>query len=214
MKGDILIIKEHHRKAAAEITRIILPYVREATEHYIITVAGESGAGKSELAAAIAGKMEEEGIDSYIFQQDDFFIFPPKTNAQKRKENIGWVGMGEVKMDLLEEILNAIRNGIHVIDKPLVIFDEDSIREERIDLTGKKLIIVEGTYTTALENAGTRVFINRNAEDTRDARKERAREHQDEYLEKILSIEHGIISKHKSRADIIVHKDYSVTNIQ
>ena len=37
---------------------------------------------------------EEKGISTYVFQQDDFFIYPPKTNAKKREEDISWVGRG------------------------------------------------------------------------------------------------------------------------
>ena len=80
MKGDILIIKEEHRKAASQVVEIILNDVQQAEEHYFLTVAGESGAGKSEIAAAIAEEIETKGIKNFIFQQDDFFIFPPKTN--------------------------------------------------------------------------------------------------------------------------------------
>jgi hypothetical protein len=45
---------------------------------------------------------------------------------------------------------------------------------------------------------------------TKISRQERAREAQDEYLEKILLIEHKIISLHKSKADIIVTCGYDV----
>jgi uridine kinase len=210
MKGDILIIKEHHRIAGAEIVEILLPRIKASPDHFFITVAGESGAGKSEVAAAIAESMEEKGIGTYIFQQDDFFIYPPKTNARKRKEDISWVGTQEVKLDLIDEILLAVRNGVTEIDKPLVIFDEDRITEEQIELEGTKVIIVEGTYTTLLLNADCHIFIDRNIHDTRESRKERAREAQDEYLEKILTIEHRIISANKDRADIIINKDFTI----
>ncbi len=211
MKGDILIIKDHHRKAARAVAEALLPEVNAARDHYFITVAGESGAGKSEIAAAIAEVLEENNISTYIFQQDDFFVYPPKTNANKRKEDISWVGIQEVKLELIDEILLAIKNDMTEIDKPLVIFDEDRITEEQIQLENTKVIIVEGTYTTLLKNADCNVFIDRNINDTRESRKERAREAQDEFLEKVLMIEHNIISANKDKAHIIINKDFSIT---
>lgn len=210
MKGDILIIKEHHKKAARAVVDVVLPEIKAAQEHYFITVAGESGAGKSEIAAAIAEFLEEKDIRCYIFQQDDFFIYPPRTNAAKRIEDINWVGVQEVKLDLIEEMLVAIKNGVSEFEKPLVIFDEDRITEESINLENVKVIIVEGTYATMLKNVDCHVFIDRNIHDTRESRKERAREAQDEFLEKILAIEHKIISANKDKADIIINKDYSI----
>lgn len=213
MKGDILIIKEHHRKAAREVVDFILEDVNNAKEHYFLTVAGESGAGKSEIAAAVAEEIETKGVESYIFQQDDFFIFPPKTNEHKRREDIKWVGVNEVKISLLEEIIEAIKSGVEEIEKPLVIFDEDKIVEETINVHGKKLVIFEGTYTTALSNADCHVFIDRNYHDTKASRAERAREAQDEFLEEVLLIEHKIISAHKSKAQIIISKDYKASKV-
>ena len=211
MKGDILIIKDFHRKAAKEIAELILPDIKSADKPFIITIAGESGAGKSEIAASLAESLKAQGIPSYVFQQDDFFIFPPKTNAAKRKEDIEWVGMQEVKLDLLNEIIAAIHSGVTEIEKPMVIFDEERITEETIDLSGVKVIIAEGTYTTALKNADLHIFIDRDVNDTRASRKERAREAQDEFLEQILNIEHKIISEHKNKAGILINKDFSVT---
>ncbi len=211
MRGDILIIKEVHREAAKGVVDIIFQDISNSTDHYFLTVAGESGAGKSEIAAAIAEKVEEKGINTYVFQQDDFFIYPPKTNAKKREEDINWVGMNEVKLGLLDEIIIAIRSGVEEIEKPLVIFDDDKVIEEIINVKQKKLLIIEGTFTTALQNVDSRIFIDRNIHDTREDRKERRRGKQEEFLENVLAIEHDIISAQKTYADIIINKDYSVT---
>jgi len=211
MKGDILIIKDHHRKAGRAVVGALLNDIEASQGHYFISVAGESGAGKSEIAAAIAEVLNEKDVSTYIFQQDDFFVFPPKTNANKRLEDISWVGTQEVKLELLDEILIAIKNDVTEFEKPLVIFDDDKITEERIKLDNIKVVIVEGTYTTLLENIDCHVFIDRNINDTRDSRKERAREAQDDFLEKVLMIEHKIISSNKARANIIINKDFSIT---
>jgi uridine kinase len=208
MEGDVLIINNYHRKAAKQAVAILLPDIENTAGKFFLSVAGESGAGKSEIAASIAKELEKAGYGCFIFQQDDYFVYPPKTNAEKRKEDIGWVGMQEVNLFLLDEEIAAIRQGVNEIEKPLVIFDEDRITTEKVDLSLFKVIIAEGTYTTALKNADKRIFIDRDMNDTKKARKKRAREKQDEFLEQILTIEHRIISAQKKEADIIITKGY------
>lgn len=207
MRGDILVITENHRKAASQSMPFILPKFREVHKPFIITVAGESGAGKSEIAECIAKEFENIGIKSFIFQQDDYFVYPPKSNAKRREVNINNVGISEVRLDLLEEHCRAAYEG-KKIKKPLVIFEEDKIDSEDVDLCKYHVFIVEGTYTTALENVDLRVFIDRDYIDTKAARLKRSREKQNHFLEQILLIEHNIISKHKNRAHIIITKDF------
>jgi uridine kinase len=210
MKGDKIIIKPHHERAGQQLARLVLPDISDAEHRFIITIAGESGAGKSEIAEALRQFLADEGIDAVILQQDDYFVYPPKTNAAKRVEDIGWVGTQEVRLDLMDANLESILAGEPGIVKPLVDFDSDSIGEETMELGDAAAVLVEGTYTTALENAHRRVFIDRTYIDTKDARALRAREDQDEFLERVLTIEHEIISSHKPRADYIVTRDYNV----
>lgn len=210
MKGDKIIIQPHHERAARQAAEFMLPGLGDVSGPVVITVAGESGAGKSEIAEALAEVLAENGIKSTILQQDDYFVYPPKTNAAKRREDIYWVGISEVRLDLMDANIQQIKNGELAIVKPLVDFDADSIGAETLEIGDVDVVLVEGTYTTALENADRRIFIDRTYFDTRDARALRAREEQDEFLERILSIEHDIISSHKPRADYIVTRDYNV----
>ena len=190
MKGDKLIIKDEHRRAALGIMDLLWPELEAHRGKYILTIA--------------------PGIESRIIQQDDYFIYPPQTNLRMRLKDIGWVGESEVRLELLDQNLGEILAGKDEIEKPLAMFDEDCITTERIKVSGVGVIIVEGTYTTLLRNAQSRVFIDRDYHHTREARLERGREAQDAFLEQVLRIEHEVISRHKSAADIIVWRDYSV----
>lgn len=209
MQGDVLIINDNHRKAARQTIPFILDKIKAATNKFVITVAGESGAGKSEIAASIAEELDKNNITNFIFQQDDYFVYPPKTNSQVRLKDINHVGISEVKLDLLDNEIQMVKHGQTLLEKPLVIFEEDRIDKETVELKDKDVLIAEGTYTTALKNADIRIFIDRNHQDTKASRLERNREKQDKYLEKILLIEHNIISKHKALADIIITKEYN-----
>ncbi len=211
MEGDKLVVEECHIKAARGLLDLLLPQIIKTKDKFIITIAGESGSGKSEIAAVLAELLAKKRyIKSFIIQQDDYFVYPPKTNAKMRRKDINHVGLSEVHLELLDQNLEDILKGKEEIGKPLVIFDEDRITKEITNLKEIKTVIVEGTYTTILENIHQHIFIDRTYIDTKESRRQRAREEQDEFLEKILEIEHKIISSHKPKADIIVTATYGV----
>lgn len=213
MQGDSIIIEEHHRRAAEAALPIILPLIEKCNERYTISVAGESGSGKSETAAAIAEVLTKHGVKSIIFQQDDYFVYPPKSNDKARRADINWVGSQEVNLDVLDKNLQTFLDGAKQIEKPLVIYEDDTITSEIMAVNDARVAIAEGTYTSLLENVKTRIFIDRNYTDTRAHREKRSRHESelDPFIDKVLVIEHDIISAHKSRADIVINKDYSVS---
>ncbi|MFP4613639.1 MAG: uridine kinase [Spirochaetaceae bacterium] len=210
MKGDVIIVEEHHRRAAAKIAAALEEKVREAARTYTVSVAGESGSGKSETAAALREEFEKLGFVAAVLQQDDYFVLPPKSNDAKRREDITWVGASEVRVDLLDSHLAAAQRGEKTVTKPLVIYDEDRITEEEMSLEGLEVLIAEGTYTMLLEHVDTKVFINRNRLETLESRKKRGREEIEPFLEQVLEIEHNIISKHITKADIVIDRNYEV----
>lgn len=214
MKGDVIIVEDHHRRAAERIVERIAPEIRARERRSTITVAGESGSGKSEMGQALADALGSAGLRAVVLGQDDYFVLPPKSNDARRRQDIGWVGSQEVRLDLLDAHLAAVRAGAASVTKPLVIYDEDRVTDEVLDLGGVQVAIAEGTYTTLLENVDTRVFIARNRLETLDARMRRGREQFDPYIEQVLEIEHGIISAHRSRADIVLSRDYEVEFVE
>jgi uridine kinase len=208
VKGDIIIVEEHHYRAARKIVDKILPEIQAKRGRYTMTVGGESGSGKSETAQAIAETLQEKGVNCGIYQQDDYFVYPPKTNDATRRKDIKWVGPQEVYLDLLDEHLKAALDGKARVRKPLVIYDQDRITEETMNLEGLKVVVAEGTYTTLLNNVDKKIFIARTRLETMAARKKRGREAMDPFIESVLEIEHEIISAHKEMADIIISRDY------
>ena len=193
MKGDIIIVEEHHRRASEQIVEASLPRLEASEGRFIITVAGESGSGKSETARGIADALAERGVGAAVYQQDDYFVHPPRTNDRTRRANLCWVGPTEVRLDLLDEHLRAARDGADRVRKPLVLYEEDRIDEEILDLRGTRVVIAEGTYTSLLQTVDLRVFIARNRLETLEHRMKRGREEFDPFLEEVLNIEHDII---------------------
>ena len=217
MKGDIVLLEEHHKRAASKIVPQIIKRIKNKDTRYIIAVSGESGSGKSEIGKAIAEEIEKYGIKSVLLGQDDYFVLPPKSNDAKRREDPEWLGPHiEVKLDVLEGNLKDAVNGSSEIVKPLIDYDKNSIEEEKIDLSGIKVVIAEGTYTALLKNVDTKVFIARNRLETLEHRKKRNRgnEAEDPFIEQVLITEHKIIAGHKQLADFIITNDYDVIAVE
>ncbi|MBE9523570.1 MAG: hypothetical protein IMY76_00630 [Chloroflexi bacterium] len=217
MKGDIIVLEEHHIQAARKIVAKLLGKIKRKTTRYIITVAGESGSGKSETGQAIANELEKHGVKSLLLAQDDYFILPPRSNDAKRRADPEWLGPhAEVKLDVLEHNIKDALKGKNEITKPLVDYNENSVEEEIINLDGVKVVIAEGTYTSLLKNVDTRVFIARNRRDTLAHRQKRNRgnEVNDPFIEQVLTTEHKIIAGHKQLADFLITRDYDVIVVE
>jgi uridine kinase len=205
MKGDKLIIESHHTGRASEICDLLQGRVEKG---FTLTVAGESGSGKSELAFEIARLLTEAGHLTGILQQDDYFVFPPKTNHEMRRRNLEQVGLYEVKLDFLDSNLRSFKEGGETIFKPLVYYDEDRMTTEVMEVADFDALIAEGTYTSVLTFVDFRVFIDRDYHQTLEARKHRARDRFDDFIVEVLEREHQIISQHKSRADVVIPADF------
>jgi len=209
MIGDKIHVQPHHTQAASELFEALKDQIGD--ERIAITVAGQSGAGKSEIAHELARFLDGAGRKTFVFQQDDYFVYPPKSNHNQRLKDIEWVGTQEVKLKLMDEHVEAFKNSRpEMLEKPLVIFEEDRVTTEKVDLSPFDLAIAEGTYTSLIKSADYHVFIDRDYYDTLEHRKERGRDKIDEFSDQILKIEDRIITKHKQYADFVVRKDYTV----
>lgn len=205
MIGDRLVITEYHRAAAARVMDAVRQRLDSGDRPIAVTVAGESGSGKSETAHCLASLLEEEGREAVVLSQDDYFRLPPKTNHARRLEDIEWVGPGEVRLDLLDAHVAALKTRPgEPLEKPLVHFEDDHVGSEVLRPRDVDVVIAEGTYTSLLEHADLRAFIDRNYRQTKKARLKRGRDPDVDFLEKVLEIEHQEISRHKARADVVI----------
>lgn len=210
MKGDIILVGEDHKSAAEQIIGRLSDEIEATTRRYTMTVAGESGSGKSETGQALANALEARGVSAAVLQQDDYYVLPPRFNDAARRANFAWVGTTEVRIDLLDEHLGLAREGADAIVKPLVDYDANQIGEETISLEGVEVVIAEGVYTSLCDNVDRRVFIARNRLETMEHRMKRGREEFDPFIEEVLVKEHEIILQHRVLADVVITRDYDV----
>ena len=216
MKGERLVLNETHEQVARLIIPKIIESIRSKKTRYIISIAGESGSGKSVTSLAIANELEEQGIKAIILGQDDYFVLPPKKNTDKRQEDPDWLGPHiEVRLDLLERNLKDAIAGKDEIVKPLVDYNADTIEMQAVDLRGVKVVITEGTYTSLLKHVDTKIFISKDWISTREWRLQRNRgnETEDPFTEHLLATEHKIIAGHIYLADFIIDDDNRVIDV-
>jgi len=216
MKGDIVVLQEWHRQAAGKIVPQIIDAIRRKGRRYTMTVAGESGSGKSEMARALADELEKYAVSSVVLGQDDYFILPPTSNDLARRKDPQWLGPHvEVRLDIMEQNLVDALEGKGAITKPLIDYDSNTIQEETINLDGITVVVAEGTYTSLLKHVDTRIFILRDWLDTLEDRKKRNRgkELGDPFIEQVLSTEHKIIAGHRQLADFLITKEYEVVGL-
>lgn len=214
MKGDVLIIEAHHRRAAARLALGLVEPIRNVSHRFVITVGGESGSGKSETAAALAEELLGGcALRAVVLGQDDYFVLPPKSNDARRRSDPDWLGPDcEVRLDTLQANIDAARAGADAIEKPLVDYAANSLSTETLPLEGVRVLIVEGTYVSLLRHVDCRIFIARTRVDTIEHRRKRNRgaEAEDPFIEGVLSIEHKIIAGHRHLADVVLTRDFDV----
>jgi len=212
MQGDNIVVAEQHLEVAHKIVEILWPCTTDLEGKYTITVAGESGTGKSTTATALFRVLQQKGRSCVLLQQDDYYVYPPKTNDHARRQNSAWRGLCEVNLALLDQHLQEFLKGNPQIHKPLIVYADDRIDQEIINVEQANNLIVEGTFISLLKHVKTRIFIDRSYLDTRVDRRKRSRDlaELDDFTEGILENEHAIVSAHKAFADVIITKNYEV----
>jgi ABC-type dipeptide/oligopeptide/nickel transport system ATPase component len=148
-----------------------------------VSIAGESGAGKSTVALELAARLP----DATVLHQDDYFHLPPDENASRRRKDLTWVGRGEVDLELLATHVSAFKRG-------------------DAQFADVATLIVEGTYVTRLPELDLRVFIDRDYRATEVDRRARGRDPIDEHTDRILAIEHELIRTDLPLADLVLSR--------
>ena len=211
MIGDHIELKAEYLNLANQVLAKIADNI--GAKPFAISISGESGSGKSTLAVALAELLDRANQPNIILHMDDYFKLPPLSNHKNREKNLENVGQHEVFLDLLDNHIEYIKfNKYNQLIKPLSDYASDEIREEVVKINQNSVIIVEGTYTTLLQNIDIKIFIDRDYKSTLENRKKRARDPITPFVEKVLAIEHVIISRHKTLSDIIIDQNYQIKN--
>jgi uridine kinase len=176
------------------------------THRSVLAIAGESGSGKTHMATALQHALAEKGRQALILHMDDFFKLPPASNHAKRLQDIGHVGPEEVDLYRLNNFISAFKDGATQQMVPLVDYYQNSSSEIEMELNEIQVVIIEGTYAFFLDNTDFHLFMSRDYKQTKELRiaRNRGTEAQDEFVDRVLEIEHQLISKSASKADALI----------
>lgn len=211
MIGDNYQLKPEYFQTAEELYKAILAYPIPSLSKLVIGIAGESGSGKTISSLGLKKVFESKGKRATVAHMDDFFHLPPATNHQARLEDISRVGVSEVNLALLENVINAFRLNSPSVSQPLVNYESNSISTITWNANDFDVLIVEGTYTLFLENVDVRIFIDRDFTETKEDRMARGRDIANEFVEEVLAIEHDIIQQQKSHCDLCIQSNFTIS---
>ena len=208
MLEDVLLIKDKHREAAAEIVKIIL---ERKKPKFIVAISGESGSGKSELTHVVAKEMRKHGIFAKPIHIDNFYNTLPLERTEWRIQNgiEKVVGLNEYKWDEIDRVINDFKNS-NKSSMPCVDLVTEQVDTLTTDFNGIDMLIIDGLYAINTKGVDLAVFIELTYHETKKAQKDRGKEPQNEYRMRVLEQEHQQVLTIKNKADLFVNMDYKV----
>lgn len=212
MLGDVLLINDMHKDAAAAIAERVLSDLEKKEERYryIVGISGESGSGKSELSHALGLALKAHYIRVKVLHTDNYYKIQPLLREEWRRnkgfDQIGhaeydWVKISKTIRDFKEEqesIIPCVDLIPEMVDKLIVDF-------EKIDL-----IIVDGLYAIKANDIDLRIFIDLTYHETKINQIIRLKEKMTDFRINILEKEHQAVSALRPTADLIIDKSYQV----
>jgi len=208
MLGDVLLIEDKHRNAGEAIIQKIL---ERKKDKFMIAISGESGSGKSELAHVIAKGLRKHGIMAKPIHIDNYYRIHPLKRTEWRKkhgiENV--VGYGEYDWDAIYQNIGDFKNN-RKSTMPCVDLVTEQVDQLTTDFNGIDMLVIDGLYAIKTDGVDLRVFLELTYHETKKAQVVRGKEPQNEYRMAVLEQEHRMVQALKSRADILISKEYEV----
>ncbi len=210
MLGDVLLIGEHHHRAARSIAAEVARR-RGDDRRFVVAISGESGSGKSELAHVLARTLVSSGVVAKPIAVDNFYrIDPLERAAWRRREGVeGAVGLAEVDWDTLAGCVEDFRAG-RPTSIPCIDLVTQRVDRLTTDFAPVRVLVVDGLYAIAMEGADLRVFIDLTYHQTGKAQALRGKERQDDLRRRVLEEEHRVVSSLGPRADLRVSPGFDV----
>jgi uridine kinase len=211
MLGDVLLITENHKKAAGEI----LKYLDKLEgEKVILAIGGESGSGKTEIAHVVARALKDQGTPAKIMHIDNYYLTSPAERTPWRQENgIESIGYSEYDWLKINRNLKEFQKGQENVTMPCIDLLTDQEDQIMTSFKGLKYLIIEGLYAIQAA-ANLKVLIDLTYHDTKKAQFERGKEPTNEYRWQVLQREHEVVQSLRNQADLLVNKDYSVSQVK
>ena len=215
MLGDLLLIQETHKLAAAEIKECLMKDLESKPKgyKYIIAISGESGAGKSELSHSLAKLLKEETIRVKVIHTDNYYKVPPLLRSEWRKtQGLESIGIDEYDWNLIHQNIREFKEDREAM-MPCIDIIPEQVDKLITDFQKVDLLVVDGLYAIRTENVDIRVFIDLTYHETKMTQIVRGKEPMTEWRAQVLEREHQNVQSLRSLADLIVNKNYEIEPI-
>ena len=202
MEGDKLIfLPEHDAKAhLIDVTFKIL----EKRNKYVLTIGGQSGTGKTEVAALTRHKLFKRGFRSVIVSLDDYYITNPD-DRRNHRQLTGIIGIDEINWELLDMTMCSFLNDDSFIIRRLNKYTNSA---EQIRCQNKaNVMIIEGLYALHIDKSNLRVHLCGDPSDTEEFRKQRKKEVLDDFRRQVLAKEQQAVESLKDKAHLTLGFD-------
>jgi len=208
MLGDVLLITENHKKAA----KGILSYLKELPgEKVILAIGGESGSGKTEIAHEVARALKEASTPAKIMHIDNYYLTSPlERTPWRQKHGIESIGFTEYDWESINRNISEFKGDQDQVTMPCIDLLTDQEDQLVTSFKGLKFLIIEGLYAIQAD-ADLKILIDLTYHDTKNAQFERGKEPTNEYRWQVLQREHEVVQTLRTKADLLVHKDFSVS---
>lgn len=179
----------------------------------VISIAGESGCGKTTLGKAMKDILTEKGCQVLLLHQDDYFRLPPKKNHGARMLDFSSIGPQEVRLDLLDEHISLIKKRVvKEVSVPVMDWETDTEKSIETDVSGIDVVLVDGTYVSLLKEVDFKIYINTHYTHTRNNRVNRNREEVTDFIESVLEKENAIIKSQAPMAALVLDNQLQIVN--
>lgn len=208
---QLKVLMAKAEKIAEELAREVV----QKSPAKVYRVSGESGCGKTTLAKAIVKEFADQGKKAVLISQDEYFHLPPRQNHNKRVEDFEWIGPGEVDWKLLNGVIDQVLDPeVASVEVPEMDWELDTKEWKMMEAEDVDVVVIEGTYVLGEKREGELgIFFEHTFEDTKENRLARNREVVDDFIQQVLKREHEIISGLKEKAEIVVLKNYTLTQL-
>jgi uridine kinase len=212
MLGDVLLIQDTHKNAAARIKEYLDKDLESKPKgyKYIIAISGESGAGKSELSHSLAKLLKVEKIRVKVIHTDNYYKVPPLLRTEwRRSQGLDSVGLDEYDWNLIHQNIREFKEDCEAM-MPCIDIIPEQVDKLITDFQKVDLLVVDGLYAIKTDNVDLRVFIDLTYHETKMTQIVRGKEPMNEWRTEVLEREHLNVLSLRPLADLIVNKNYEV----
>jgi uridine kinase len=207
--NERLELREEFRPLFRELRSCVQPLLDASGDRgVVIGIAGESGSGKSVTSKGLERELVASGVGVCVLHQDDYFRLPPRVNHEHRCASLANVGPHEVQLALMQSHIAAFRERRDRVSAPCVDYAADAFRERPLDFSAARVLIVEGTYVLMLEDIDLGIFLEATHEDTRERRRMRNRDIDAPIVDRVLEIEHRLVSPQRAAAHVVIDRHF------